>query len=228
MALLGKAALAMWWNMASHMKSEFEDWHTHEHFPERLSVPGFLRSSRWTATEDDEGVFVIYELESHAVLSSTAYLARLNDPTPWSRKLMPFHRDMVRSQSHVVHTHGSMTGRHAITLRLAVEDVRETDRLCDELRHLLGGLAGRPGVIGTHVLRHETPAISQTTEQKIRGAPDQVANVVVLLTGYDGGLLKTVVAEHMKDASLLSLGALKPPTIGGFTLSHSALPSDVS
>ena len=44
MSLLGKAALAMWWDMAPEMKADFEDWHSHEHFPERLGIPGFLRA----------------------------------------------------------------------------------------------------------------------------------------------------------------------------------------
>ena len=36
MALLGKAALAMWWDMAAEVRPDFEDWHSHEHFPERM------------------------------------------------------------------------------------------------------------------------------------------------------------------------------------------------
>ena len=51
MALLGKAALAMWWDMAADMRKDFEDWHAHEHFPERLGIPGFRRASRWSAAE---------------------------------------------------------------------------------------------------------------------------------------------------------------------------------
>ncbi len=75
MSLLGSAALAMWWDMAPEMKSEFEHWHSHEHFPERLAVPGFRRASRWTSADGGEGIFVMYELSSHAILSSPAYVA---------------------------------------------------------------------------------------------------------------------------------------------------------
>lgn len=106
MALLGTAALAMWWNMASDMRAEFEDWHSHEHFPERLGIPGFQRCSRWTSASKSEGIFVMYELTDYKVLSSQPYLARLNAPTPWSTKLMPHHRDMVRGQCHVLETRG--------------------------------------------------------------------------------------------------------------------------
>ena len=46
MSLLGKACLAMWWDMAPDMRAEFEHWHSHEHFPERLAIPGFQRATR--------------------------------------------------------------------------------------------------------------------------------------------------------------------------------------
>src|SRR3954469_10684129 len=98
MAMLGSAALAMWWDMAPAMRDEFEHWHTHEHFPERLSLPGFLRASRWASATGGDGFFVMYELAEHGALASPEYLARLNAPTPWSRKLMPHHTNMVRSQ----------------------------------------------------------------------------------------------------------------------------------
>ena len=89
MSLLGKAALAMWWDVSAEARAELEHWHAHEHFPERLAIPGFLRASRWTAVDDGEGFFVMYELQDHAVLGSAAYTARLNAPSPWSTRMMP-------------------------------------------------------------------------------------------------------------------------------------------
>lgn len=66
MSLLGKAAVAMWWNIRPEQRAEFGDWHSHEHFPERMSIPGFRRGSRWVSTEDADGFFVLYELEQYA------------------------------------------------------------------------------------------------------------------------------------------------------------------
>ena len=51
MALLGKAVLAMWWDVSVQQRPEFEHWHAHEHFPERLGIPGFRRASRWTTSK---------------------------------------------------------------------------------------------------------------------------------------------------------------------------------
>ena len=97
MTLLGDAAVAMWWNVDEEDRIEFHEWHSKEHLPERLGIPGFRRGSRWQAA-DERSYFVLYELASYDTLTSPPYLSRLNDPTPWSTKMMPLHRGMVRSQ----------------------------------------------------------------------------------------------------------------------------------
>jgi hypothetical protein len=186
MALLGQAALAMWWDMAPDMRDEFQDWHTHEHFRERLAVPGFLRASRWASAEGGEGFFIMYEVRDFDVLVSPAYLAHLNAPTPWSTKLMPHHRNMVRSQCAVEYSEGGGVAGHAVTVRLASGD---------GVAAKLEGLAQRPGVSGAHLLHAQRPAIASTTEQKIRGNSDKVADWVVVLCGYDPAVLRDVATR---------------------------------
>jgi hypothetical protein len=44
----GQAAVAIWCDVAPEARAQFDDWHAHEHMPERLSIPGFLRGSRLT------------------------------------------------------------------------------------------------------------------------------------------------------------------------------------
>ena len=106
----GQAALAMWWDMAPEWRDEFEHWHSHEHFPERLRIPGFRRGSRWASAAGDDGFFVMYELEAYATLTSPHYRQRLDNPTPWSVKMMPEHRNMVRSQCRIVESCGGGVG----------------------------------------------------------------------------------------------------------------------
>lgn len=186
MAMLGTAALAMWWDMSPEMRDEFQHWHTHEHFPERLSVPGFLRASRWEDAGGGEGFFILYEVRDFDVLTSAAYVAHLNSPTPWSTKLMPHHRNMVRSQCRVMHSEGGAVAGHAVTVRLSSGD---------GIVHTLRGLSTREGVGGAHLLHAQVPAIAQTTEQRIRGGNDRVADWVVVLTGYDNEALREASRE---------------------------------
>lgn len=226
MAMQGLAALAMWWNVAPAMRSEFEHWHTHEHFPERLGIAGFRRASRWTAADGGEGVFVLYELESHATLASPGYLARLNAPTPWSTRLMPHHRDMVRTQCRVVHSHGGVTAGHAVTVRLSPASLQAAPGLWSALGDWGAELAGRPGLAGAHLLQHEPPAIATTTEQRIRGA-DAAADAVLVVTGYDASAVRALVQGELADSSLVHLGAAAGSVVGCYRLSMAGVPGDV-
>jgi len=226
MPLLGEAALAMWWHMAPEMLSEFEDWHSHEHFPERLAIPGFRRASRWTSASGDDAVFVMYELASHEVLSSPDYLASLNAPSAWSTGMMPHHRHMVRCQSRVLESGGAAVARQALTVRLSPAPGRG-DPLRAALRSLIDTLPTRPGLMGAHLLRHEAPPIAQTTEQKIRGA-DQVADWVFVAVGYDPAALDALAHGELAEAALVALGAAPSPVCGRFALSCSATPADLA
>ena len=46
MPLLGSAAMLLSFDIAPEAIEEHDRWHTHEHLPERLSIPGFLRGTR--------------------------------------------------------------------------------------------------------------------------------------------------------------------------------------
>ena len=225
MSLLGSGALAMWWDVSREVMAEFEDWHSHEHCPERLAIPGFRRVSRWTDAAGGEGMFVMYEVESHATLSSPAYLARLNAPTPWSTKLMPHHRNMIRAQCHVLASRGGAVGRHALTLRFAL-GTGESASVQSRLISLVSDHAPRPGLIGTHLLRHQAPDIAITTEQRIRGNADRTAEWILVATGYQLPVLEALAESVVADTTL-SGSLADAPTLGLYALSHSATPSDV-
>lgn len=227
MPLLGEGALAMWWDMAAAARPEFEDWHSHEHFAERLALPGFLRATRWTDADGGEGIFQLYEIERHDVVKSAAYLKSLNTPSPWSTAMMPHHRNMVRCQSHVLESRGGAVAAHALTVRLSPA-AGQAESLRAALKALIAELIDRPGVTGAHLLHHETPAIAQTTEQKIRGAADQVADRVLIVCGYELAALKAVAESELGDEALARLGAAPGQISGFYALSQSALPGDVS
>jgi hypothetical protein len=226
MSLLGKAAVAMWWNIRSDQCSEFGDWHSHEHFPERMSIPGFRRGSRWTSTVDAEGFFVLYELETYEILTSRGYLDRLNAPTPWSMKMMPHHLNMVRSQCRVAASFGGGVAASLVTIRLSPEAGKEAV-LKSVLAEMLSVFVSRPGLTGAHILFTDTPeTASPTTEQKIRGG-DGAADWILLLSGYDPAILQSVAENEFSSSALHRLGAQEGSTTGGYQLAFSMTPMDL-
>lgn len=228
MALLGTGAVAMWWDIAPEIRATFEHWHTHEHFPERMGVPGFLRGSRWAASDGGEGFFVMYELESYETLVSPGYRARLNAPTPRSTQLMPHHRNMVRSQCRVLASHGGALSGHVLSVRLAPSPGREAE-LQKCLADLCGEIASSPGTSAGHLLQTRTPDMEATTEQKIRGHADRAADWVFLACGYDVEALRALADGALGDRALRAMGADADATVvrGIYSMSHSNTAADV-
>ncbi|MCA1381695.1 hypothetical protein [Bradyrhizobium sp. BRP23] len=226
MSLLGKAAVAMWWSVRAEQRSEFGDWHSHEHFPERMSIPGFRRGSRWTSATDAEGFFVLYELEHYDVLTSKGYLDRLNAPTPWSTKMMPHHLGMVRSQCRIAASFGCGIAGALATIRLSPLNGRAAE-LQAHLLDTLGALASKPGLTGAHLLLTDTPKTSSpTTEQQIRGN-DGAADWIILVSGYDIDAVDAVIAGQLSPPSLQRAGAQDGPTPGRYRLAFTMTPNDV-
>jgi hypothetical protein len=184
-----------------------------------------MRATRWTDVSGGEGFFVMYELQDHAVLASAPYVARLNAPTPWSTKMMPLHRNMVRTQCQVVHSHGGVTARHALTVRCSPAE-GQAEALQGQLAALAESVSQRPGIVGLHVLRHEAPAMAATTEQKIRGNADRAADWIIVVSGYDLDALRKLEGEELSEASLRASGAL-PEACQLFSLAYTAIPPDV-
>jgi hypothetical protein len=176
--MLGKSAVTIWCDVASEIREEFDHWHAHEHMPERLSIPGFRRGSRWVSA-DGGSYFICYEVESADTLTSAAYLERLNNPTPWSRKMMPHHHNMVRGLCRVEASSGRALGQVLLTVRS-----------CNATTLDLNALAARKGIVAAHLLRAIAQPPPQTAEQKLRGG-DASPDVVALVTGYHEPAVKS-------------------------------------
>lgn len=226
MALLGGAALAMWWEIDAAVFDEFAHWHAHEHFPERLAIPGFRRASRWRQAGGGDGVFVMYELAGREVLASEAYLDRLNAPSPWSLQMMPHHRHMVRSQCEVLASHGGVTANHALTVRLSPQPSTAAEGLRAALAERIAAWPACPGLAGAHLLCHRAPPIAQTTEQKIRGG-DAEADWVLLITAYDAAALTALAQGELSADALAAVGAGEI-THGQYELAYAAVPNDMA
>ncbi len=219
MALLGNAAVAMWWDILPAQREEFQEWHSREHFPERMGIDGFLRGSRWSNIDGGTGFFVMYELASYETLTSSGYLQSLNNPTPWSKKMMPHHLHMVRSQCKLLSSFGGGVGKAMLTIRLSPADGEEKS-LLGWLEKLLARLAESTGIVGAHLLQTRTPEAAMTQEQKIRGG-DAVADWIVLLSSYDTAALQHALANEVSPQSLKAAGAQAAITHDIYALSFS-------
>lgn len=220
MALIGDAAIAMWADFVPELVPELGDWHTHEHMPERLGIPGFLRGTRWSGGGAGASHFIMYELESLGVFSSQAYLERLNQPTPWSRKLTPHHRNMVRTPCQVMGGAGAGVGSALLTVRFSPRP-GEADRLRVRLVDtVLPELARRPGLAAAHLLVAQPQVMPpQTEEQRMRGG-DAIADWVLLVHGYDAEVAARLPKDELGAAALAGHGAAPGAVAGTYRLDY--------
>jgi hypothetical protein len=181
--MLGHAAMLLSFDIAREAIAEHDDWHTHEHLPERLSIPGFLRGTRWVALRPGQPrYFVSYEVADVDVLASEAYLARLNHPTPWTSKMMQHYRGMTRGFCSVTGKAGLGLGNAALVARFKPSGDASVlrDRLVKES---MPRLAEGPGLGGCYLFESAAGA-PMTREQSIRGK-DAGVDWVLVATGYD-------------------------------------------
>lgn len=188
MALLGSAAMLLWYDIVPERISEHDEWHTREHFPERVGIPGFIRAQRWVSVSSGPRYFVVYEVRDIDILSSTPYLERLNNPTPWTRQMMPHFKSMVRGFCRLESSTGTVLGATSVSVRYAAAKGMEVQLQSWLDRDVIPQLVRRQGFASAFILRSDR-APEMTAEQRIRGR-DASIEWVLLVTGYSSQLMK--------------------------------------
>ncbi len=128
--------LALWNGCAEGHLEAYEAWYKSEHMIERLGIPGFRMGRRYEEIEVVSRFFTYYEVDEPGVLSTPAYLERVNNPTPLTRKIMSgIFTNLSRTICSRVGEAGWATGTYAVTAKLA-EPV--DDAILEQLFNLPG------------------------------------------------------------------------------------------
>ncbi len=214
---LPNAAMLLAFDIAAPSQTEHDEWHSHEHLPERLAIPGFVRGSRWRALSNGPGYFVLYEVSELAVLQSPAYLERLNHPSPWTVKMMPAYRGMRRGLCEIMARSGHGLGMFALLLRFGADAPGE-ESLCNWLAaEAMPVLSARSGLVGSLLLRSGLRA-DLTVEQRIRGA-DASVDRALLVTGFSRPSIEAL-ANGMLSVPELERRAMGSVTSGIYQMAH--------
>ncbi|SEG66274.1 hypothetical protein [Bosea lathyri] len=216
MSLAGEGAVAIWHDIAPEGREDFYAWHGHEHMPERVGIPGFLRGRRYVAIEADLEFFNLYEALSVETLKSQDYTARVNAPTPWTLSAVKHFRSVARSICRVAHSAGPAQGGLIATLRYDVSDEAGAAHKDTLLRQTIPDLLARPGVAGVHLLTADAQASGvATAEQKARGVANAVPRWVLLVEGWgDEEAFVALAKAELSAAKLDVIGGEGPYSLG--------------
>ncbi len=221
MALLGSGVMTFWNNIAEGGDREFVEWHVLEHIPERVGIKGFVRGRRYVAVDGSPAYFNFYETDDPDVLSSPAYLERLNAPTDWTRHNLGQFRDSNRTLCSVAASLGRGEGAAIETLQL------KTDADAKAFKAALSGtvlpaILGEHGIIGVHLLEGLTAASKAgTAEKALRSQPDQVADWVVLIEAVDADALRAARQGAASNSAFQKAGASGDMLRGIYRLQYS-------
>jgi len=140
---MGSGFLAIWSDIEAAAETDYLHWMTREHARERVSIPGFLAMRFFRALHTDARRYMmLYELASPDVVGGADYLARLNNPTPWTQRIMPQLGNFVRGGGRVVAASG--TGQGGFVAALPLSDMATVDG---------PGLNRRHDKVGPHFIR---------------------------------------------------------------------------
>lgn len=204
-ALWGSAALVNWLEPEVDCEPEFNQWHTLEHLPERMSLPGFLRVRRFIAESAYEvrdrpvvgRYLTVYEGRKLQTFRSAPYLARLNAPTEWTRSMASKIRSNRRVVARVITSIGTASSGRVLVAESG-QGSAEPDAVHAVYPH--------PRVVAVHLLEVEpiaAAARSGTTEGDLARhipQPPQPSRLVILELGYDADVVE--LADRLGSAGM--------------------------
>lgn len=216
MALLGDGFLVMWHDIVPDMQSEYTEWHTREHMPERLSIPGFLVGKRLMNHDLDRYRYgTIYTGRDVEVFRSPAYLARLNDPTPWSNRLQPAFRNFLRVACERVASAGRGDGGAVATTRLVFAEGASEPVARGGAQALVESILAIKGVCGAHVglARTEVSGV-RTRETELRPEMAERGFDAVVITEGSGRMeLESAIGGIEAAIAASACGFIEPRSI---------------
>jgi len=180
--------IVIWNDIKEEMRDEFVQWHSTEHLPERVSIPGFISGQRWYGERASPQYLTTYVTQNTGVLTSDAYIQRLNDPTPWTLKTVAAFRHTCRAAGEVMWEYGSKKGYGGHILAIRITELEDLTILTE----YLNSLANSPEQCFAELLRARlvltTPTASQlpTAERAVRTGDQNEPHMVLLLESFSG------------------------------------------
>ena len=228
MGLLGAGAFVGWWDIADGELANYEQWHSQEHMPERVGIPGILRGRRYLVNGEGPRYLVTYEVDEVGTLTSEAYLSRLNNPTPWTREVTATMQGMARTLCRVTGSFGAGFGSTLLLIRLSpLPGKAETLRQWLSTEGL-SGLVDERGLVSASLVEGDREASSVESEEKrVRGRPDDIADWMILVDGYDLKAVKSVRDVGLSRDRIEERGGAQIRTVGIYDLACVVSGTDV-
>lgn len=199
----GTGILALWNGADPTRRAEYNLWHSREHVPERLGVPGMRTARRYVRTSGGLPEYLtLYEVNDLSVLTSEPYRHLLETPTEWSGSMRPSFMGFLRKCCVRLATEGGGLGSN---LAVVPTDVG-SDLSHPEIQHLIKDIVEETSpIIAAHIIQTD-PSIPSVPFQIGGNASDGDIGGALLFETYDRQSLQSMLHRHKKRLSELSIG----------------------
>jgi hypothetical protein len=136
--------LAIWCEIGAEHLEDYRNWLTQEHIADRTFSPGFLGVRLFEALNNETSHFILYGTEGPQVLDSPSYRAILDNPSPWTQRIMPKFGLFDRAVGEQSIKLGNGFGPYVVVCRLHTTG---SDPDLAQLRDSLGRYLDIPGVV---------------------------------------------------------------------------------
>jgi hypothetical protein len=194
-----RALLAIRSDIAPDIDAEYLDWLTREHTIERVGIEGFVSARIFRCEREDiRRYLILYELENAAVVDSPAYLERLNNPTPWTTRMMPHLGNFVRGGGEMIRTVGTGYGAAIVPLMIQSESFPLNWRRLEDVSQ-----AAR--IVAIRMLRADAGRTAAPTQERSLRTGDRSFNSLLLIEALD----RTALVYAVKKLYPALLGAVR-------------------
>ncbi|MET0173789.1 MAG: hypothetical protein ABW206_15450 [Agrobacterium vaccinii] len=196
---MAAAILALWNDYPSNLAEEYAAWHTFEHVPERLTVPGMQAARRYVSSVHSERYFTLYELEDIKVIEQDAYFDLVRNPTSWSLKMRQHFSSVLRIPGEIATIGGKGIGGAAIVQAYSVERIKGKASM-SELETLLRQLLIEAQIVCFRAAIAEPNQNYEVFTQEETTELDTV-NVLVLIEGESVEALsrnQTIITQRIE------------------------------
>ena len=208
MSLLGTSVLVNWGGILENKEIEYNEWHSKEHMPERISLPGFLRGLRAVGIPDtnlNHKYFMMYEAERKEVFTSRKYLERLNNPTEWTKEILSNYLSPSRTVCSVISSKSIGLGCYFSTIRFLGENIEDNHNV-ENLKSFVPKILKLNGITGIHIILGDTSYGQMNTEEKkyrsSQGLNDQIVSQAVIIEGVNYDSLEIAIKNIKRNYSI--------------------------
>ncbi|HWV55479.1 hypothetical protein [Pseudorhodoplanes sp.] len=184
-----KALLAIRSDIEASVEQEYLEWLTREHTIERVSIDGFMSARIFRSQQSGFGrYFILYELADSSVVDSPAYLERLNNPTPWTIRMMPHLGNFVRGGGAITAAIGAGYGASMVPI------LSEAGSNIDD-RDTLKAFVKAAGIVAARIMETDSDRSSVATSEKGLRSGDRSFGALLIIEGLDELVVRRVVSD---------------------------------